>query len=106
MAKYSGIIGYAITQETRPGVFMPVIIEREYYGDVLRDVSQYRNADKVNDDITVSNNISIVADPFACEHFSSMKYIVYLGTKWKIRSVEVKYPRLVISIGGVYNDCD
>lgn len=106
MSKWSGVIGFSTTREIRPGVSMPEITEKHYYGDVTRNMVQPGSADKVIDDINISNSISIVADPFAYQNFHHMKYIVYLGAKWKIRSVEVLYPRLILTIGGVYNDGD
>ena len=104
MAKYFGKIGYIVTEETSPGIWKPKTTEREYCGDVLRNTSKWTTAsDSTNDDLNFNNQISIVADPFAYQNFSSMKYIHYMGVKWKIKSVEPKYPRLILSIGGVYN---
>ena len=104
MAKYFGKIGYIETEETSPGIWKPKTTEREYYGDIIRNSSKWTTAsDSTNDDLTFNNQISIVADPFAYQNFCSMKYIHYLGAKWKITSVEVKYPRLILTIGGVYN---
>lgn len=104
MAKYYGAIGYAETVETKPGVWKEQITERMYYGDLLRNTSRFQNADKLNDDINVSNEISIVADPYANQNFHLMRYIEYMGAKWKIANVEVQYPRLRLTIGGVYNE--
>lgn len=104
MAKFCGVIGYAITRETEPGIYVEEIIENEYYGDVIRNTRRLREAAKVNDDINISNQISIVADPFANNNFHAMRYIVFMGTKWKITEVEVQYPRLILSIGGLYNE--
>lgn len=103
MAKWFGVIGYAKTVETKPGVWTEEIVERQYYGEVNRNVRRLQTADKLNDDIIVSNEISIVSDPFANENFHSMRYITFMGAKWKISSVEVKYPRLSLTLGGVYN---
>ena len=103
MAKFFGAIGYAVTSETRPGVYEEQIIEREYFGDVNRNIRKLENSEHLNDDINVSNEISIVSDPFANENFYSMRYAEFMGTKWKITSVEVKYPRLILTLGGVYN---
>lgn len=104
MAKYFGKIGYVETEETSPGIWKPKTTEREYCGDVIRNSSRWTAAsDSTNDDLTFNNQISIVADPFAYQNFNSMKYIHYMGAKWKITSVEVKYPRLILTIGGVYN---
>lgn len=103
MAKFFGAIGYAVTSETKPGVYEEQIIEREYFGDVNRNIRKLENSEHLNDDINISNEISIVSDPFANENFYSMRYAEFMGTKWKITSVEVKYPRLILTLGGVYN---
>ena len=103
MNKFYGKIGYAISEETVPGVWVEQIVERSYYGDVIRNIRRLQNSENLNDDINVSNEISIVADAFANQNFHSMRYVEYMGTKWKVSSIEVKYPRLILSIGGVYN---
>lgn len=103
MAKYYGIIGFVIVTETKPGIWREQIIEREYFGDLIRNTRRLQATEHLNDDINISNEISIVADPFARENFHSMRYVEFMGTKWKVSSVEVQYPRLVLSVGGVYN---
>lgn len=103
MAKFYGIIGYAVTKETEPGIYEELVVENAYYGDVLKDSRRLQERAKVNDDITISNRISIIADPFANNHFHSMRYVEMMGTKWKITDVEVAFPRLILSVGGVYN---
>lgn len=103
MAKFYGKIGYASTVETKPGVYEEQIVERSYYGDLIRNTRRLQSADQVNDDINISNEISIVADPYATNNFHTMRYAVFMGTKWKISNVEVSYPRLILTLGGVYN---
>lgn len=103
MAKYYGAIGYAVTEETSPGIYEEMIKEYQYYGDVIRNNRRLNGASKVNDDITISNQISIVSDPFASNNFHMMRYATYMGSKWKITDVEVQYPRLILTLGGVYN---
>lgn len=104
MAKWFGKIGYSETVETVPGKWTDEVQEREYFGDVIRVSSAWSaNSESVNDDLTVSSQISIVADPFAYQKFHSMKWIEFMGTKWKIKSVEPKYPRLILTLGGVWN---
>ena len=104
MAKWFGVIGYAETVETSPGVWKEQITERNYYGDILRNNSRWTtSSDSTNDDLNVNNQISILADPFAYQNFHSMKYVEFMGTRWKIGSAEVQYPRLILTIGGVYN---
>lgn len=104
MAKWYGKIGYSETVETDPGVWMPRDTIREYYGDVLRNSTRWTgNSDSTNDELTVNTQISIVSDPFAIEKFYSMKWIEFMGTKWKITGVEPQFPRLLLTLGGVYN---
>lgn len=103
MAKFFGKIGFAISANTKPGVWTPSLTEREYYGDWIRNSSRFQPTSKVNDDLTISNELSIIADPFAVENFHAMRYVEYMGAKWKVNSVEVQFPRLILTIGGVYN---
>ena len=104
MAKYFGKIGYIITEEVSPGIWKPKTTEREYSGDIIKNTSRWsESSDSTNDNLTLNSQISIVADPFAYQNFCSMKYIHYLGVKWKITSVDPQRPRLVLTIGGVYN---
>ena len=105
MAKWCGIIGYVSEQvETTPGVWTDQIVERKYKGSLSRISSRWTpSSDSTNDDLTINNQISVVADPFAYQNFHSMKYVELMGIKWKIESVEVQYPRLILTIGGVYN---
>ena len=103
MAKFYGCIGFAVTEETRPGVWEEEIKEKKYFGDITRNTKRYQTGEGLNDDVNITNEISIVADPFANENFQAMRYVEFMGTKWKINSVEIQYPRLILSIGGVYN---
>ncbi len=103
MAKWYGPIGYADSVETKPGVHVERIIERNYYGDAIRQNRRIRSGDKVNEDIEISNQISIVADPYATEHIYSMRYAEFQGVRWKIGDVEVAPPRLILTLGGLYN---
>ena len=84
MAKFYGVIGYAVTEETEPGIYEERIVEKEHFGDVIRNTRRLSNVAKVNDDITISNQISIVADPFANNNFHSMRYVSFMGSKWKV----------------------
>ena len=104
MAKWFGKIGYAESKETKPGVWTNVITEREYYGDSFRNTRLLQSSSEFLHSIQVSNQISIVSDPYAYQNFHSMRYIEYMGTKWTISNVEDQYPRLLLTIGGVYND--
>lgn len=104
MAKYYGKIGYAELVEKAPGVWVENIIERDYYGDLLQNNRRLQSTNQVNADLAISNRISIVADPFAISHFHTMRYAEYADVKWSVSNVEVAYPRLVLTLGGVYNN--
>ena len=103
MAKFYGKIGFADTVETAPGVWTENIIDYNYFGDIIRNARRLQSSDQLNDDINISNEISIVADPYANQNFHSMRYVEFMGAKWKITNVEVRYPRLILTVGGVYN---
>ena len=103
MPKFYGNIGYAISKETAPGVWVEDIVEHKYSGDVYRNTRKLQSENQVNDSIDISNEISILSDPFANENFHSMRYVTYMGAKWKVSSVEVRYPRLILTVGGLYN---
>ena len=102
MAKWFGKVGYAVTEETEPGIWEETITDREYYGDVISNRFKRQNSGDVNDDINISQIISIVADPFAYQHCSEIIYVEYMGSKWKVSYVEPMFPRLQLTIGGVY----
>lgn len=104
MAKWFGTIGFAETVETKPGVWEEQITERKYYGDVIRNTRRLQSADQLNDDINIANEISIVADPFANNHIYAMRYVEYMGARWKVSMVDASQrPRLNLFIGGLWN---
>lgn len=103
MSKWYGMIGYGITEEESPGVWILNIVERPYYGDINRMSSFSQQGESLNDDIELKNSVSIIADAYALQNFSLIRYVTILGVRWKIKSVEVQRPRLSLLIGGVYN---
>lgn len=106
MAKWYGNVGFMRTVEDLeyPGTNVESNIEKPYYGDIIRFNNRWNSVgDKENDDLDINNQISILADPFATTHFHEIRYVEWMGTKFKAKSVDVEYPRLIISIGGVYN---
>lgn len=102
MSKFFGQIGFFISEEVSPGVWEDQITERDYFGDVVKNYRRLEG-NEIVEDFNISNNISIVADPFAYENFQHMRYIRYMGAEWSISSIDVAYPRLNLSIGGVYH---
>jgi hypothetical protein len=104
MSKWYGIIGYAEHVETTPGDWDEIITERSYFGDVYKNARMLQTTNVgTNDNVNVSTQISIVADPYSLNKFHTMRYAEFMGNKWKITNVDVQYPRLVLTIGGLYN---
>lgn len=105
MAKWFGKVGYAdaIESPVNSGIWIETVTEREYYGDFIRNIRKLQSTDSLNDNINISNQISILSDPFAMQNFHTIRYATYMGTKWKVTSVDVQYPRLILELGGVYN---
>ena len=103
MAKIYGVIGYASQVETSPGVWVEKITERTHYAELTRRSYRSESSGNLNDNINISNEVSIIADPYAYQNFHIIRYIVINGIKWKVSSVELQHPRLIMTIGGEYN---
>ena len=103
--RFYGEVGYGESVEDPPGsgVWVDEIVEYPYFGDITRNARTLDASDQLNADISVGNSISIVADQWANEHFHKIKYVRWVGTLWTVKSVEVKRPRLLLTLGEVYN---
>lgn len=104
MGKFYGEIGYAEQIETIPGIWQEQITERKYIGDVIKNIIKMRDGENLNDDLIIDNRLSIVADPFAYQKFHAMRYVKWMGALWKIKSIEIQKPRLILTIGALYNE--
>lgn len=105
MSKYFGKVGYALPEESAPDVISyNNIIERPYYGDVIKATQKNDNGEGLNDDFNISEDISILADEFAYTHSHFIKYAILYGIKWKVKSISVNRPRITLTLGGVYNE--
>lgn len=104
MAKFYGMIGFGITEEKAPGVWQTSVTPKPYYGDVIENVRKWETTENVNDDFNITNKISIVADAFAYQNIGAMKYVEYLGQKWKIRQATISQPRIVLALGDLYHE--
>ena len=103
MAKWYGKVGYIINEEVEPGVWVETPTELPYFGDTVSDMAKRSSSNQVNSNLTIASKVSIVADPFAIKHFSSIKYVEIMGTMWSVSIVEPQFPRLILTVGGVYN---
>lgn len=103
MGKWYGKVGYVKTVETSPGVWEEQVTEHTYCGDLIRNTRKLESSGNVNDNVNIANDISFVADPFARDNFYAIRYAEFRGVKWKVSSVEVQHPRLILTLGGLYN---
>jgi len=103
MAKFHGSIGYMTTEETEPGIFVEVAEEVECQGDILTNYERWERGEGINDNLVVNNRFSIVADPHMYSIMSNIRYILWNGTKWAVSSIDIQRPRLILTIGKVYN---
>ena len=101
--RFFGEVGYAIPHVDEYGVDSPIIEKRKYYGDILKLGTRWQDTEHLNDNIVVQHRISILADPYAIEHFPYIKYVEWMGTRWNVNSADLEYPRLILTLGGVYN---
>lgn len=103
MAKYYGHIGFATPiSDERPGVTYDDIVERPYYGEIIRNARRVQSGDKVNEDLTLSNQISLLLDPYLTKNYYNIRYLTFMGAKWRVTNIEMRYPRMIIDIGGLY----
>jgi hypothetical protein len=103
MAKFHGFIGFAQTVETAPGVYQEQMTEREYIGDFMRLTQNFNSSQTLNDDMKLSSRVSVIADPFAFANLSTIRYVKWEEVLWKVTAIEHQRPRLILSLGGVYN---
>ena len=103
MAKWYGKVGYVVPTETKPGVYRPKVTEHNYYGDVLSNSRRVQSAEQLNDHIVIQNTVSIIADPFAMNSLQYIRYVAFMGANWEVSDVKVEYPRLILTLGGIYN---
>ena len=103
MAKFHGMVGFVEYSETSSGVFKEIAREKEYSGDVIRKSNRSVSTSTINDNLVINNQISIIADPYINQHFPSIKYVTWKGTSWKVTSAEPNFPRIILTLGEVYN---
>lgn len=101
--KFYGNVGFAIQEETAPDVWQETLTKRPYRGDVIRRRRRWSNGEHLNGEFSVENEISIVADDYINKNIPLIRYVEWMETAWKVTSVEVQFPRLILTLGGVYN---
>jgi hypothetical protein len=105
MARFSGLVGFAHTVRSAPGVSREQITERgPYYGDVKRASLTMQQGNTVNTELRTTNTIEIMADDgYLSENIFAIRYVVWAGVCWSVTDVTDQRPRLLLRLGGVYN---
>lgn len=103
VAKYAGMIGFATTVEKKPGVWVEEVVERPYRGDVIKNVRNLESEAVINDDLNINNSFSIIADPYVNGNLFALRYLEWMGSRWKINTISVERPRLLLTVRGLYN---
>ena len=105
MAKYSGMLGYVMpAKEDPPGIWKPsAVVEKLGRGDLFGQTINNEDVGGLSDGITVNNQLSIIMDPFVYRNLESLKYVILYGTRWEIQSLSINRPRVILTLGGVYN---
>jgi len=103
MAKFYGSIGFAVTQETMPGIHKEVLINMPYTGDVLRESNKWTSGESVSGTLRLSSRISVIADPYAVSNISAIRYVSWMNIRWAITNVVIQHPRMILTLGEVYS---
>lgn len=104
MNKFHGPVGYVQNIETKPGVWSEKVIERPYYGDVIKSrLNMQLSSETINTNVTTTIQISIIADPYANDNFHAIRYVTWMGKKWRVVNIDISYPRIILQLGGIYN---
>jgi len=104
MNKFKGYIGFVSQVEDPPGIFKEEVIERKATGDILKNTQRFSIGDTTNGDIKITNSFSIIGDSYAWKHVADIRYLVWQGNNWTIDSIDMEYPRLIVTLGGLYNN--
>lgn len=106
MAKFNGNIGFEQTIEKVPGVWSTECVLKNYKGDVLRNTFRYENSQQANDNHSLNIRISLVANDYLLSNLHKLRFVEYLGADWEVTSIDIEFPRIILTIGGVYNGAD
>lgn len=103
MSKWAGKIGFGLTEETEPGIFIDHIIEKSYRGEIIKNSHRNQSSGEINDNLTISNQLKVIAGPFIQKNLSHIRYVTWFGARWKVTSITPSYPHVILDIGDVYN---
>lgn len=104
MARFAGAVGFAEQVNTAPGVYRDEIVERQYTGTVIRNAVRWNTGSEVNEPMRLDQSISIILDPYFNDHLQALRYVRWMGGLWKITSVQIQRPRVILQLGSEYHE--
>lgn len=105
MARFYGEIGFGKDAEDPPGsgVWKQQVTEVPYFGDIVKNVRRISDGENLAANLSLNHVVSIIADDYAIQQLSFIKYVRWAGAVWEVTKVESQRPRLTLTLGGVYN---
>lgn len=104
MARFHDKVGFLIHHDDQvTGISSAEAVERPYYGRIIENSRRWAPSEHPNDDLVLSNQIAITANDYAFKHMSSIAYVRYMGGYWKVDSIKVRVPEIILTLGGVWN---
>ena len=100
--RYADKLGFILTQETTPGVWETKTVEHFAKGDVVQRAYRWDDAQSVNADLDITNQISIVYDNFFIHNMFALRWAAWQGKKWNVSRIELKPPRMILTLGKEY----
>ena len=105
MNRWYGKIGFAEQVEVAQSVWTEQITERIYRGDIIRNTRRLQDSQQIKSNISISKRISVIGDAYIRDHFVDMRWVEFMGAKWKAIEVDASQaPRLIITLGELWNE--
>lgn len=104
MSRFAGTVGYTVQEETTPGVWTTVEKTRKMKGDIMKQVASHQSSEYLHDDVVLSHRVSLIGDAYAFDNYFNISWVKMDTQKWKVASIEVDRPRIIVTLGGVWNE--
>lgn len=102
--KWAGEIAYSMQVETEKHVWDEQVVKKPAMGDLIEFSKNNDQSNNINVDFSLSNQLSVVMDPFIQNNFQNILYVTINGGKWTVSSAKIRYPRIILSFGKLYKE--
>lgn len=109
MSKFTGLVGFITQEESIPGVWSPIENSKKMRGDLISSSatngngSRIADSGKVNDDVSLNHRVSLLGDYYTFNNYLNIKWIQIGGRKLEVSSIELQRPRVILTVGGLWN---